>query len=229
MKCVAIDDETNALKVIELYAEKVEHVELVGVFTDPVKATDFIEKNRVDLLFLDINMQGLNGFELLESLTHRPMVIFTTAYSEYAVKSYTVDAIDYLVKPIKLSRFLKAVRKAEEATGKKMSSSLVKADDSTISVKSGTSFHRIKLSEILFLQAEGNYTKFVTSNEKIMVLCPMKDAMGKFDDLFVQTHRSFVVSIAKVSKVEAHQLTVGENTIPVSASYRKEVLRLLAN
>jgi DNA-binding LytR/AlgR family response regulator len=226
MKCVAIDDEVHALKVIELHAEKVDKLEMIATFTDPVQASDFLEKHQVDLIFLDINMQSLNGFELLESLTHKPNVIFTTAYSEYAVKSYSVDALDYLMKPIAFSRFLKAVNKAEESV-KSVSSPKneeVVNKETIISVKSGTTIHRINLDDLLYLEADGNYTKFVTEKETIMVLCTMKDALNKVDDRFIQTHRSYAVATSKVNKVEAHQLTIGDRTIPIGASFRKGVM-----
>lgn len=225
MKCVAIDDEANALKVIELYSEKVEEVDLIGSFTDPIKGTAFLEKNKVDLLFLDINMQSLNGFELLETLSYKPKVIFTTAYSEYAVKSYTIDALDYLVKPITFARFLKAVHMAEHSGEKLKDKAVEEVNEKIISVKSGTSIHRIKLNDILYLEAEGNYTSYVTEKEKVLVLCTMKEAISKLDDSFIQTHRSFVVAVDKVSKVEVHQLTIGDKIIPLSSSYRKEVLK----
>ncbi|HNP17149.1 MAG TPA: LytTR family DNA-binding domain-containing protein [Fulvivirga sp.] len=225
MKCVAIDDEENALKVIKLYADKIEEINLIGVFTDPVKGIAFIEKNRVDLLFLDINMQNLNGFELLETLSYQPKVVFTTAYSEYAVKSYNVDALDYLVKPITFGRFLKAVHKAENASQKVVTSIEEAVSEKIISVKSGTSIHRIKLSDILYLEAQGNYTSYVTVKGKILVLCTMKEALAKLDDRFVQTHRSFVVAVDKVSKVESHQLAIENKGIPLSSSYRKTVLQ----
>ncbi|SNS83137.1 two component transcriptional regulator, LytTR family [Ekhidna lutea] len=231
MKCVAIDDEVHALKVIELHAEKVEKLEMAATFTDPVQAADFLEKNRVDLIFLDINMQSLNGFELLESLTQKPQVIFTTAYSEYAVKSYSVDALDYLMKPISFSRFLKAVNKADTG-GKSMESSStdqIANQERVISVKSGTTIHRINLNDLLYLEADGNYTKFVTDKESIMVLCTMKDALSKVDDRFIQTHRSYAVATSKVNKVEAHQLRIGDKTIPIGSSYRKEVLEKFSN
>lgn len=226
MKCVAIDDEVHALKVIEMHADKVDKLEMVATFTDPVQAADFLEKNQVDLIFLDINMQSLNGFELLETLTHKPKVIFTTAYSEYAVKSYAVDALDYLMKPIAFSRFLKAVNKVENTAKPTATSTIGNAseEEKIISVKSGTSIHRINLQDILYLEADGNYTKFVTDKESIMVLCTMKDALAKVDDRFIQTHRSFAVATPKVAKVEVHQLKIGEKVIPIGSSYRKEVM-----
>tara|TARA_R110000796_G_scaffold77584_2_gene173159 strand:+ start:16361 stop:17047 length:687 start_codon:yes stop_codon:yes gene_type:complete len=225
MKCVAIDDEDNALKVIELYVKKIDEVDLIGTFTDPIKGTAFIEKNKVDLLFLDINMQSLNGFELLETLSYQPKVIFTTAYSEYAVKSYAVDALDYLVKPITFGRFLKAVNKAEGASDRQVKPTPLDKGDKIISVKSGTSIHRIKLSDILYLEAEGNYTSYVTETGKVLVLSSLKESLANLDNGFVRTHRSYVVAIDRVVTVEGHQLTIGKKIIPLSASYRKKVLQ----
>lgn len=230
MKCIAVDDEINALKVIQLHAEKVERLNMLATFTNPVDAAQFLENNQVDLVFLDINMQSLNGFELLESLTVKPMVIFTTAYSEYAVKSYAVDALDYLMKPISFSRFLKSVNKAEVHTSS--SKSVTKEADSVkemlISVKSGTSIHRININDLLYLEADGNYTKFVTLKNSIMVLCTMKEALTKIDEQaagrFIQVHRSYSVAISKVKKVDTYDLEVGDKEIPIGSSFRKAVL-----
>lgn len=233
MNCIAIDDELNALKVIELHANKVEKLTLLATFTNPVEAADFLEKHPVDLVFLDINMPSLNGFELLDSLTHQPLVIFTTAYSEYAVKSYSVDALDYLMKPIAFSRFLKAINKADGyfQSTKAAKKELVEPQDQILSLKSGTAIHRINLNDLLYLEADGNYTKFVTSKESIMVLCTMKEALAKVDEQsagrFIQVHRSYSVAVSKVKKVEGHELMIGEQAIPVGSSFRKEVLGLL--
>lgn len=228
MRCIAIDDEANALKVIELYAAKVEKLDLLASFTNPVKAADYLENHAVDLIFLDINMQSLNGFELLESLTHQPLIIFTTAYSEFAVKSYAVDAIDYLMKPISFSRFLKAINKADgymQSENRQKGEKLV-SEEKIISIKSGTTIYRINLDEILYLEADGNYTRFVTRTKMVMVLCTMKEALAKVEGQLIQTHRSFAVAISKVNRVEGHELMIGEKVIPISSSFRKGFLAL---
>jgi DNA-binding LytR/AlgR family response regulator len=223
MKCVAIDDEQNALEVIDLYVKKVDILELAGKFTDPIEASRFLSENKIDLLFLDINMKGLNGFELLETLNYKPKVIFTTAYSEYAVKSYNIDALDYLVKPIPFGRFLKAVNKAEQAKSSTYSMSKEKHKDDIISIKSGTVTHRVELSDILYIQADGNYIKYVTVNTKILELSNMKETLTKLNDSFIQTHRSYIVSINKITKIENHQIHLGEHKIPVGISFRKTI------
>ena len=168
-------------------------------------------------------MKGLNGFELLETLTHQPKIIFTTAYSEYAVDSYSVAVLDYLVKPIHFSRFLKAINKL------KLDVHLVdrqnaEASAKILSIKSGTVIHRVKLSEIIIVEADGNYCKYHTKSGMIMALGTMKEAMSKLDSSFLQAHRSFIVARQHVEKVESHQLQIAGKTIPVSSSFRKSVL-----
>lgn len=227
MKCVAIDDEEKALEVIEMYIQRLSNIELVAKFTDPVEASKFLNQNPVDILFLDINMGGLDGFELLESLSYTPKVIFTTAYSEFAVKSYNVDAVDYLVKPIPFSRFLKAVNKVEASVDTTRQVLQQNSPEQIVAIKSGTAVHRIKTDEILYLEAEGNYTRFVTANEKILALYTMKEALAKLNDNFIQTHRSYSIALNKVNKVENHQVTIGEKKIPIGVSFRKQVLDVL--
>ncbi|MTI40500.1 LytR/AlgR family response regulator transcription factor [Fulvivirga lutimaris] len=223
MKCVAVDDEQNALEVIDLYVKKVDTLELAGKFTDPIEASRFLSENKIDLLFLDINMKGLNGFELLETLNYKPKVIFTTAYSEYAVKSYTIDALDYLVKPIPFGRFLKAVNKAEQDKTSTHSMPKEEHKDEIISIKSGTVTHRVKLSDILYIQADGNYIKYVTATAKILELSNMKETLAKLNDSFIQTHRSYIVSVDKITKIENHQIHIAEHKIPVGISFRKTI------
>jgi DNA-binding LytR/AlgR family response regulator len=225
IRCIAVDDEKKALEVIALYAERVDQLDLQATFTDPVEASLYLENHSVDLLFLDINMKGLNGFELLETLTHRPEVIFTTAYSEYAVDSYRVDALDYLVKPIPFSRFLKAVNKLkseEPSSGEASTEQATKI----VSIKSGTAIHRVKLSDVLFVEADGNYSKYHTTSGMIMALGTLKEAMTKLDGDFMQVHRSYIVALRHVEKVESHQLQINGKSIPVSSSFRKAVMEV---
>jgi len=226
IRCVAIDDEKKALEIIEMYANRVEQLELLANFTDPVEASSYLGNNEVDLLFLDINMKGLNGFELLETLTHPPRVIFTTAYSEYAVDSYRVDALDYLVKPIPFSQFLKAVNKLKPEN--RPAAGAEDSTDTIISLKSGTTIHRVKLQDILLVVADGNYCKYITDSGSIMVLGSLKEAMSKLNEGgFMQVHRSYIVAPKHVEKVETHQLHIGGKRIPVSSSFRKVVMEAL--
>ena len=228
MNCIAVDDEKNALEVIKLHASKVDFLNLLGLFTNPVEASKFVEKNKVDLIFLDINMPGINGFEFIETLSYQPAIIFTTAYSEYAVESYNINALDYLVKPIPFSRFLKAVNKAEQSKTRSSTTSQTETDhDTFISVKSGNAIHRIRLSDITYIEADGNYACYHTKQGKIMSLSSMKNALEDLDDHFIQVHRSYIVSRQKINKIENHQLTIGDKKVPIGISYRRSVLEEL--
>lgn len=230
MNCVIVDDEKRAIDVLKLYVDKLEQLNLVESFNDPVKASQFLRGNQVDLLFLDINMQGLNGFELLETIPNPPRIIFTTAYSEFAVQSYSVNAVDYLVKPISFSRFMKAVNKFEAIVSK---STKIQADSGStaskhiLSIKSGTIIHRIPIDSILYLEADGNYIKVVTENEKIMTLSNMTEMLKLLGEGFFKCHRSFIVAEDKINKVEIFQLGIGEKNIPIGASFRREVVERL--
>jgi len=227
--CVAIDDEKKALEVLAMYVKRVEQLELKASFTNPVEASAYLEHNQVDLIFLDINMKGLNGFELLETLSQPPQVIFTTAYSEYAVDSYLVDALDYLVKPIPFSRFLKAVNKMKAgAPAASSNSTSTNRGNEIVPIKSGTTIHRVKINDILFIEADGNYCKYYTPSGSIMALGSLKEALSMLDHRFLQVHRSFVVARPHVEKVESHQLHIAGRDIPVSSSFRKSVMQALA-
>lgn len=228
MKCVAIDDEKNALEVIRLYVERVPELELLSMFTNPIEASQFIESNDVDLLFLDINMPGLTGFEFLETLSKKPLVIFTTAYSEYAVKSYSVDALDYLVKPISFSRFLKGVNKAKSHISEPQntpSEFLQKSSEpKIISIKSGTSLHRISVDTIVFVQSDGNYLHVQCVDQKIMTLSTMKEILEVLGDGFIQTHRSYAAAINRIKKIDGYDIKVDNFEIPLGASFKKQVM-----
>lgn len=226
IRCIAIDDEKKALEVISMYVDRINQLELFATFTDPIEASSYLENNEVDLVFLDINMKGLNGFELLETLTRKPGIIFTTAYSEYAVDSYGVDALDYLVKPISFTRFLKAVNKLK-SNDAQINGGATDSGEKIISIKSGTAIHRVRLNDILFVEADGNYCKYVTRTRTIMALGTLKDAIGKLDQGFMQVHRSFIVALQCVEKLEMHQLHISGKVIPVSSSYRKAVMEAL--
>ena len=173
MKCIVIDDEPFALELISGYSKKTPFLEFAGGFTNPFKALTFLINSSVDLIFLDINMPELSGIQLLKSLSSAPKVVFTTAYSEYGAESYDYDAIDYLLKPIKYERFLKAVHKAIDITKKEsVNSEKIKEHDGFIFIKSGKQRFKIPVDEILYIEGAGNYMTFYTLNKKITpVIC----------------------------------------------------------
>ncbi len=230
MKCIIVDDEPYAIDLLKSYVLKTESLELVGTFTNPVKAHAFLAKNRVDLIFLDINMPELTGIQLIKSLTHCPEIIFTTAYTEYGAESYDYNAVDYLLKPIRYDRFLKAVTKAEEISQKSRAvkinsveaSTLPQAEGTLLNIKSGSKVHRVGTGSILYVEASGNYLIFHTVKEKIMSLMTMKEAIDLLPkESFARIHKSYIVSLSAIDIVERHQVTIKGTRLPVGSSYRE--------
>jgi two-component system, LytTR family, response regulator len=212
-----------ALDVIERYCAKSELVDLKAVFREPVKAIEWLGRERVDLIFLDINMPDLSGMQMVQTLSPRPMIIFTTAYSHYAVDSYTLNAIDYLLKPITFERWLAAVNKAAAAGAGR--SGMVGADeDPTIFIKSGPQTYQVKVRDILYLEKDGNYITAHLKDKHILI----RENMGDIFDLvpaadFVRVHKSYVVAIKHIAMIEVHQVTVGHEKIPIGSTYRESL------
>lgn len=236
MKCLVIDDEPRAIRVLENYIEKVPFLELVGTYREALKAMDFFRGNPVDLIFLDINMPDLTGMQFLKSLARKPLVIFTTAYPQYALESYEYDAVDFLLKPIEFERFLKAVNKASrqwQLTKHKTPSVMsgTKSDeqpDQTILVKSGTGIHQVKVDDILYVEGAGNYVNLVMPKRKIMSPLTMKEALGTLPaEQFVRVHKSYIVNLKHISLIEKHHLQVGNTLIPIGRLYRQGFLQAL--
>jgi DNA-binding LytR/AlgR family response regulator len=217
--CIAIDDEPKALEVIERYCHKTSLVDLKATFREPVKAIEFLNREKVDLIFLDINMPEISGMQLVQTLSPRPMIIFTTAYSHYAVESYDLNALDYLLKPITFERFLAAINKA--ASGQPSKNGVGKEDDPIVFIKSGPQTYPVKVSEILYLEKDGNYITVHLKDRKILI----RENMGDIFDLvpaadFLRVHKSYVVAIKHITMIEIHQLVINGEKIPIGSTYR---------
>jgi len=219
MTCIAIDDEPKALEVIERYCQKIGLVSLKAAFREPLRAIEFLNREKVDLIFLDINMPDISGMQLLQTLSPRPLIIFTTAYSQYAVESYELNALDYLLKPVTFERFLLAINKAVAALSTKNTAG--PDEGAAIFIKSGPQTHRVKVSDILYLEKEGNYITVHLKEGNILI----RENMGDIFDLvpatdFIRVHKSYVVGIRHISMIEVHQLIVDGKKIPVGSTYR---------
>ena len=219
MTCIAIDDEPKAIEVIERYCQKISLASLKATFREPLKAIEFLNREKVDLIFLDINMPDISGMQLLQTLSPRPLIIFTTAYSQYAVESYELNALDYLLKPITFERFLMAINKAAAALSSRNTTGM--DEDAAVFIKSGPQTHRVKVSEILYLEKNGNYITIHLKNENILI----RENMGDIFDLvpaadFIRVHKSYVVGIRHISMIEVHQLIVNGEKIPIGSTYR---------
>ena len=220
ISCIAIDDEPKALEVIERYCGKTGIVDLKATFREPLKAIEFLNSEKVDLIFLDINMPDLSGMQLVQTLSPRPMIIFTTAYSHYAVESYDLNALDYLLKPITFERFLAAVNKVAAALSPK--NTTANEDEPTVFIKSGPQTYQVKVADILYLEKDGNYITVHLKDKNILI----RENMGDIFDLvpqtdFLRVHKSYVVAIKHISMLEVHQLVINGEKIPIGSTYRE--------
>ena len=229
LRCIAIDDESKALDVVELYINKTPFLKLEKRFRNSLEALDYINNTSVDLLFLDINMPDLNGIEFIQSLVHCPMVIFTTAYSEYAVQSYDFEAVDYLLKPFSFSRFLKAANKVHDLYLLRNDQDNLKTDeesDKFIQIKSGSEIYNINTTDIKYIEGAQNYVFIYTDDQRIMSLQRMKEMeqqLPKF--LFCRVHKSYIVNLNKVSKIENHQVHLQDKIVPIGRIYKEIFFR----
>ena len=226
IKCVAIDDEPLALRQISSYIEKTPFLEQIALCQSAFEALELLESKDVDLLFVDINMPDLNGLDFVKSLNKRPQIIFTTAYSEYAIDGFQVDAIDYLLKPIAYTSFLKAVNKARMwfELHQQKSSEENNILNKEIFVKSDYKVVRILLSDILYIESANEYIQIHLDNsEVITTLMRLKNMEEQLDNAhFMRVHRSFIVALDKIKEIERNRISMGHKImIPVGEQYRE--------
>lgn len=221
LTAIAIDDEPMALEVVKAHASKVPFLDLKETFTNAIIAIEFLKSNPVDLIFLDIKMPDISGMEFATLIPKETMVIFTTAYSEHAVKSFELDAIDYLLKPFNLSRFLKACQKAQEWFELKHGP---KNNADSIFIKTGFEKVKINFDELLFCEANGNYVNFHLQNQKIISRMTLAETENILPSNFLKTHRSYLVNAQKIEKIERHQVHIGGKTTPLSSAFYEELV-----
>lgn len=231
IRCIAIDDEPLALKQISSYIEKTPFLELKGRFESALQAISFVQENEVDLMFVDINMPDLSGMDFVKSLNNAPRVIFTTAYSEYALEGFKVDAVDYLLKPIGYIEFLKAAEKAKtRIQPQEGSTTEVHSNDKFLFIKSEYKILRINLDDIKYIEGMREYVRIHQHAEKaIMALMSMKK-MEEFlpKTNFMRVHRSFIVNLDKITTVERNRIVFDKNVyIPVSEQYKPKFQKYL--
>jgi two-component system, LytTR family, response regulator len=220
MKAIVVDDEPLALEIVRSHASKVPYLELKGEFTDAFAALEFLQNESVDLIFLDIKMPDISGIDFYNTLAKKPLLIFTTAYSEHAITSFEMDAIDYLLKPFSLARFIKACNKAFEIYNFR---TLARTTDHVF-LKTGYEQVKVMYDDILYLEATGNYVTFVLKDKKVLSRGTFAESINLVPaDNFVRVHRSFFVAVNKIDKVERHQVTIGKHLVPVSEGYIQEL------
>jgi len=220
MNCIAIDDEPLALNIINDFCSKIDFLELKASCTNAIEALQIIEKEQIDLLFLDIQMPHITGLEFIKTIKNPPLIIFTTAFSEHAIDAYELNAIDYLVKPIPFERFLKAVNKAYSLfmlQNAKPSSlidfMMVKADYATI---------KIRFDDVLYIEGLKDYVKIFLADKMIVTKTTMKNIQEKLpSSTFIRIHKSFIVNLLRIEKIENNRLVYGKEYIPIGSNFRK--------
>ncbi|MDW7694469.1 LytTR family DNA-binding domain-containing protein [Flammeovirgaceae bacterium SG7u.111] len=233
INCIAIDDEPLALRQIASYVKKTPYLNLVGEFSNAINALEFLQSNQVELMFVDINMPDLSGMDFVKSLLNPPKVIFTTAYSEYALEGYKVDAVDYLLKPISYTDFLTAAGKANQRLAPKEEvSSEVRHTDEFLFIKSEYKIIRINLNDIKYVEGMREYIRIALENQQpIMTLMSMKKMEEHLpENSFMRVHRSFIVNLNKITTLERNRI-VFDNTvyIPISEQYKAKFQTYLDN
>ncbi|MFC0181064.1 DNA-binding response regulator, LytR/AlgR family [Pseudarcicella hirudinis] len=216
---IAIDDEPLALEVVQIFASKVPFVELAASFTDAFEAITFLKQHKIDLIFLDIKMPDISGIEFINCLQKVPMVIFTTAYSEYAVEGFELDAIDFLLKPFSLARFTKSCNKALDF--KRAYSGEAK---DYIFIKTGYEEEKVMLDEISYIEAAGNYMTFVLKTRKLLSRQTITEVLNLLPlNQFMRIHRSYIVPIGKINKISRQSIWIGTTEIPIGVSFEEKV------
>ncbi|MDO6737441.1 LytTR family DNA-binding domain-containing protein [Wenyingzhuangia sp. 2_MG-2023] len=222
-KCVVIDDEELARMLLKSYIDQLDFLEFVKEFENPLEAMATLKSGTIDVVFLDIQMPEIKGTDFANMIPQNTKIIFTTAYSEYAIKGFELNALDYLLKPITFERFLKAVSKLESNIAKKEIN-----NKTTLTVKSGYDLHKLNIDEILYIESDSEYVIFHTSNKKIMSNQSLKSLEKTLDAaIFMRVHRSFIVNITKVTTLKGRDLILTDILIPVSDSYYENVKKEL--
>lgn len=225
LRCIAVDDESLALDLLEDNIAKIPFLKLEARCRNAFEAMEYLQKSPVDLIFLDIQMPGLTGVQFLEGLTQKPIVIFVTAYQQYAIEGFNLDVVDYVLKPISFERFLKATNKALDFYKSKKSTGL-QANETTkleyIFIHADYSLMKIMLDDILYIEGLKDYIKIHLKTQKFPVVCrmTMKSIEEKLPSSdFLRIHKSFIVSLKKVESIRNQKIKIGENHIPLSENY----------
>jgi DNA-binding LytR/AlgR family response regulator len=223
ISCIIIDDEPLSRDVLRKYMSELTELSLIAECRDAFEATAVLSREQVDLLFLDINMPGLSGISFARSLTVSPLIIFTTAYPEFAVEGFEVNALDYLVKPFSFERFLTAVNRAQLRLQKQIPRS---ESSRKIVLKADKKLYALEFSDLLFIEGQGDYIKVHMKDKTLMVHHTLKNILESLPtNEFMRVHKSFVVNLHKISFIEGNQVRINEHTIPVSPPNREELLQ----
>ena len=222
IKCIIVEDEPLAIQRLEDYVSKVPFLKLISSFDNAMEAIDFLKRQEVDLLFLDIQMDGLTGIQLLEAIANHPQVIITTAFDTYAIKGFELNVSDYLLKPYSFERFVNAVSKVYD----KINLSDKRDHNSFVFIKTENRYEKLRYEDILFIEGVRDYRKIHTLQRKIMTLQTFSELEEQLPrERFCRVHKSYLIALDKIESIERERIKIQEGYIPVSKTYKEEFLR----
>lgn len=227
MKCIIVDDEPLAREEMSNLVQEISALEIVGEFSSAIGAMEFLKNNAVDLLFLDIEMPTINGLDFAQSLPTDKLVILTTAYSQYALQGYELDAIDYLLKPIKKERLAKAIAKASAyqklLTFHEQKNTFEASNDNSILIKSDRKYYKITFDEIKFIEALKDYVVIYTRNNKLITAMNLKTIHQKLNsELFIRVSKSYLINMSFIDSFDSHTIYIDDAEIPIGEIYRDD-------
>jgi DNA-binding LytR/AlgR family response regulator len=230
LRCIIVDDEPMARKGIEEDIREIGFIEITGIAENSLQALELTGKLNPDLILLDIQMPRLNGLDFLKSLKHPPMIIIITAYSEHALEGYSLDVIDYLVKPVPFDRLLKACNKAREFYEMKQAAAAGAAGKEYFFIKSDNKYEKILLSELLYIEAADNYVLIHTTAKSFITYLTLKSIEGYlYGNDFVKVHKSFIVAVDKIDHIEGNEITIQKKKVPIGRQMKDEVMEKIVN
>jgi len=237
LQVLIVDDEFHARKLLSEYVSKIPFLELAGIGSNVFEAMGILQKRKVDILLLDIQMPEITGLEFARSLKNPPSVIFTTAYSEYAVESYELDVIDYLLKPVAFPRFLQAINKVIERKSNNIPNVQTviqtelpppeRIEENSIIVKSGYKLYKINYSDLLYIEGQREYVTFHTTKQRITSLSSLRDLEDKLPSYqFIRIHKSYIVSISHIELIDKNILHIASKKLPIGGSYKDSLMKI---
>jgi len=232
INCVIIDDEPLAIKVVENHLKEFQNFEIIATFSNPIEALPLLEKSEIDVLFLDINMPKMNGLDFVKSLNSKTNIIITSAYREYAVESYDLNVLDYLVKPIPFNRFLKTINKINQQIFLKKESKQKgdsTSNESFMFLKVDKKLVKINFEELLYIESLKDYIKVFTLSQTFLVHKSLTSITEELPDNFIRIHRSYTIAIDKVKSVEGNLVEIANNRIPIGRKYVNHARRIILN
>lgn len=230
IRCIIVDDEPLAIRLLEKHVGQVPHLELIGTYTNPIEALSFLQQETVDLLFLDIQMPALTGIDFVRTLRHPPKVVFTTAYRDYAVESYELEILDYLVKPITFPRFLQAVQRCstpDVTIAAIPNRPTVEAHTGHCYVNANKKYIRVNFAEITYIESIKDYIRIHTIEQRIMTKQRISVFAQQLPSNFLRIHRSFIVNLDQITAFTAQDVEIGQIEIPIGGHYKQNVMTRL--